>query len=287
MVNFKFVKSQLKNIIVLLIVFFVILFILFVPALTQNYLTTTIIFTKDGSSESSSQVLGAIPILSNVYFGPPGFIFMFIISLVLSHFLVSKEVDKGYFASWLTTPMSRKTILNSKLLILLTSIFSIYFLILIVQLISFPLRFQDFEVKDIGNIILANFVFIVLALLWASINWICITGFNKTSIALALSISISVLFIVFQALTLFASIPSLEYLKYFKYFTITSLFNSPFELSSIKSPLVTGDGTFISHAEILPIKALDFVWQIPLMLGATAGLFYLGNYLFIKKDLSL
>lgn len=61
-----------------------------------------------------------------LFFGIPGLILIFSFSLILNHILVTKEIDKGYLDSWLTMPMSRKTILNSKLFVLLSSILILY-----------------------------------------------------------------------------------------------------------------------------------------------------------------
>ncbi len=147
--------------------------------------------------------------------------------------MVSKEIDKGYLASWLTMPMSRKTILNSKLFVLLSSILILYGSVFVFQLIIFPIIFQDFKLQEFGYLVLYNLGLILLALLWASINLTFISYFNKSVISLSVATCISTVFILFQTMTLFSSIPGLEYLKYFKYMTIASLFNSPFKFGDI------------------------------------------------------
>lgn len=288
MINFRFVKSQFKNVRLVLIIFFIILFILLVPALTQNYLAenmTWIISPTGGWSGYSG--IGAMPYLSSTFFGVPGFILIFSFSLILNHILVSKEIDKGYLASWLTTPMSRKTIFNSKLFVLIASILMLYFSMFIIQLIIFPLMFQDFSWQAFAYLLLYNCGLILLAILWAAINWFFIASINKSVVSLAVAAGVSVVFVLFQTMSLFAMVPGLEFFKYFKYMTITSLLNSPFKFGPVpnhSSPVV---GTEVAIAPLLQIKALDFAWQYPVMLLLPYGLFYLGNNFLIKKDLSL
>lgn len=287
MINFRFVKSQFKNVTIPLIFFFLILCIILLPALTQNYLapTTTWIIDEHGTSGSGS--IGAMPYLTYSFFGIPGLILIFSFSLILNHILVSKEVDKGYLASWLTTPMSRKSILNSKLFVLLSSILILYVSAFMIQLIIFPIKFQDFKGQEFAYLFLYNFGLILLALLWSSINWFIIGSINKSVISLSVAATISVMFVLFKAMSLFAAIPGIEYFKYFQYFTITSFFNSPFKFGQIP-PLNPIIGiTEIKKAELLPINALDFAWQYPVMLIIPFALFPLGNYFLVKKDFFL
>ena len=289
MINFRFVKSQFKNVRLVLIIFFIIFFILLVPALTQKYLaeSMTRIMTPDGGISGYGGV-GAMPYLNNTFFGIPGFILIFSFSLILNHILVSKEIDKGYLASWLTTPMSRKTIFNSKLFVLLASILMLYLSMFIIQLIIFPLIFQDFSFQAFAYLLLYNCGLILLAILWAAINWFFIASINKTVISLSVAAGVSVVFVLFQTMSSFAMIPGLEFFKYFKYMTITSLFNSPFKFGPVPSlhypPTSVPE---VAIAPLLQIKALDFAWQYPVMLLLPYGLFYLGNNFLIKKDLSL
>ncbi|WP_342218649.1 ABC transporter permease subunit [Spiroplasma endosymbiont of Amphimallon solstitiale] len=287
MINFRFVKTQFKNVKIPLILFFIILCILIAPILTQDYLAPTITFIGEEHGVSCLGGLGAMTYFNFVFFGIPGLILIFSFSLILNHILVSKEIDKGYLASWLTMPMSRKTILNSKLFVLLSSILILYGSAFVFQLIIFPIRFQDFKLQEFGYLVLYNLGLILLALLWASINWTFISYFNKSVISLSVATGISTVFILFQIMTLFSSIPEVEYLKYFKYMTIASLLNSPFKFGDIPNITPAPGVTEVAKAPIFSIRALDFAWQYPIILIVPLGLFPLGNYFLIKKDLSL
>lgn len=284
MINFRFVKAQFKSIIIPLIIFLLILFIILIPALTQNYLAPTMTYV----SRMGTGRIGAMPYLTYTFFGPVGIILLFSFSLILSHILVSKEIDRGYFASWLTTPMTRRTILNSKLFILISAILILYFSALIIQLLIFPFRFQDFNIDALGRIILYNFGLILLALFWASINWFFITGLNKATLSISVASGVSVFFIVLYTMVFLSVIPGFDYLKYAKYGTITSFFNSPFVFGKIPErgpgdPVVDG----VVKAPLFALNALDFVWQLPVMFVFSLSLFPFGNYFVIKKDLHL
>lgn len=277
MINFKFVWAQFKKIRILLVLFFIFLIVLSLPALLIDNFDWTSVEVIHRLPDGSVGVVGTMPKIGGVfylkwsYFSFPGIILMSVMSLIVIYVLVSREVDKGYMASWLALPMSRRTILNSKLFLLLTSFFSLYFLAFIFQLIVFSIRFQDFEVQVFALLVIGNVVFLVLALLWTSINWFLITSFNKEIISFVFALLVLIFFLLFHILVFVSETDgNLQYLKNFKYLTIISLFDFP-----------------ANKSKEFFIKAYAYSWQIPLMLIATASLFYLGNYYFIKKDLSL
>lgn len=291
MINFRFVRTQLKNLIIPLIAFFVILLVLLIPALTQTYFAPAISIHKTPSSWSGSSQIGAGNILINVFFGIPGFVAIVAFSIIFIQILITKEVDRGYFASWLTMPMSRRTILNSKLFALLSAVLMAYGAIFLMQIIFFPIILKDFSALVFGNIILYNFALILLALVWTSINWFIMCSFNTGAKAISVAASISTFFIVSGILAMLGNlIDSLQFLKYFKYLTITSLLNSPFSFGPIPSfddsslpPNFSGT----KSAVICGAKAKDFVWQLPVMFVLPFGFFTLGDFIFIKKDLHL
>lgn len=290
MINFRFVKTQFKNIIIPLVIFAVILLVLIVPILTQDYLAPGTLYRDHGNGGASgSGIIGAMFLHPYIYFGIPGVIVLFAFSLILSHILISKEIDQRYFASWLTTPMSRRVILNSKLFVLIVSILILYLSFFVLQIIIFPLRFKDFSISMLGRIALYNFGLILLALFWASINWFFISFFNKGSISLSVASAVSIFFILCTGLSLFSANPQLEYLKFFRYFSIASLLNSPFQFGEVPEVPVfpPGKTTVVVSAKLFALKPLDYAWQFPLMFILPIGLFYWGNYYVIKKDLHL
>ncbi|WP_338961111.1 MULTISPECIES: hypothetical protein [unclassified Spiroplasma] len=68
MINFRFVKSQFKNVKIPLILFFIILCILIVPILTQDYLAPTMTFIGEEHGVSGLGGLGGMTYLNFVFF---------------------------------------------------------------------------------------------------------------------------------------------------------------------------------------------------------------------------
>lgn len=282
MINFKFVRTQFKNILVPIIVFVAVLIILIIPALTQPYFAPSVTREMIGSIPSTRYHLGAAMILANVYFGIPGFITIIVFSILLINILLTKEIDRGYFASWLTAGMSRKTVLNSKFFVLVSSFLIVYFAAFLFQIIFFSFLLKDFSGEVFLRILLYNFALLLLALLWTAINWVIICFFDKPAAAIGIAAAVSAFFVICTSLPQFAAIWNVDFLKYFKYLTITSLLNAPF---SFIPPALPDSGTAVG--EMLPIRTLDFAWQLPVMFALPFGLYPLGKMLIVRKDLQL
>ncbi|WP_368486554.1 ABC transporter permease [Spiroplasma sp. DGKH1] len=292
MINFKFVKAQFKSVIIPIIILFILFVVLLIPALILNSFAPGITIDKSGSGgpESSGELGGAILLPSTLY-GIPGFILMFAFGIVLIHILLVKETDRGYLASWLTTPMTRRTILNSKLFVILSSIMMVNIVMLILQLIFFAALYRDFHHQAQVDIVLASFSFLFLSFLWTAINWVIMGFFNKPGAALSVAIGVSTWFIICAILSQMSGIDAqFKFLKYFKYFTITSFFNLPFnfgDLPDVHDPSIPAGFHGTIYAEVKPIHALDFAWQMPVMIIVGAGGYYGGNLIVIHKDLAL
>ncbi len=170
MINFKFVKSQFKNIIITMIIFFffffVLFFVLLIPSLfCDTFAPAKYIYHSTKYGYGSKIRLSASQILSWTLYGIPAFILIFTFGIILIRILLVKEIDHGYMASWLTTPMSRNTILNSKLFVILSSILILNITILLLQLIFFSAIQKDFNKEVLGNVVLTSFSFLFLSLL--------------------------------------------------------------------------------------------------------------------------
>lgn len=277
MINFKFTRSQLKNIITPLIILFVILIILILPALTQGYFAPA----REVGNSGSIPIMGGELVIRNIFFGIPGFVTIAAFSIILSHILVSREIDRGYLASWLTLPISRKVILNSKFFVLISSLLVVYLSAFLFQVVFFLIFLKDFNFEVFARLALYNFSFILLVLLWTSISWMIICAFNKPSKSLSLASAIATLFIVCAVMIAVSSVNP----HFLKYFTITSFVNSPFKYADLPTP--PPDFRGIISAELLKINTLDFAWQLPVMLTLSIGLFPLSKLFISKRDLNL
>lgn len=279
MINFKFIKIHKKTLIILISIFFFLSLTLLVPLfLPENFGFSG--EHTDGPGDSSS----ATTLFSFFFYGISGFVLMFAFNIFLVYFIFIREIYNNSIGCWLTTQMSRKTILNSKIFTIIFSNFILIFSLLILELIFFKIRYSDFNSLEIYNIILINFSFFCLIILWAAIVWFVLLIINNATVSLSLISTLLILFCLFASLSATwdfvnnsahqhganADGTPLSFLRYFKYFTITSFFNLPFTFFKVVKP-----------------SALDYAWQIPFMILGSFSFFSLGNYIFIRKNLYL
>lgn len=279
MINFAFIKSQFKIVKTPTIIFFILLLIWTIPALTQEYFAPFRII--NGGSYYNNNVAGSG--LLTFFFFIPSMILLPIFSLILVNKLLLKEINKGYFGSWLTISMSRKTILNSKLFVILSSILVLNISILLIQLILFSSIFKDFNSQMVLYLFGYFLSLIFFSILFTSITWFISCYFcDKQSLSISLISGILTIFFVFYIISNYISlIPSLENLKFFKYFTITS-FLKPIIFSAPDS-----NNQGVNLGNIQNFDYINFSWQVPVVLILSGGLFILGNWFFCKKDLHL
>ncbi|AGM25251.1 ABC transporter permease subunit [Spiroplasma chrysopicola] len=289
MINFKFVKSQLKSIKTPLIIFSILLFTFLIPAFFYSYLAPYSMIEKTGGSSSTGSKGGAAQVLEYFYFGVPGSVLYIALSIILIHRLFSREVEKGYFGSWLTTPMSRRTILNSKLFTILSSIFVIQIAFIIIQFLFLGILTKDLMSDHIGSLLLFNFAFMILILFWISINWVIIIYFNKSTTGISIAVAILGFFSICSGIALLSVLPGFEQLKYLKYFSIQSLLNSPFHFDKPPRDVeLPPEFIGVVTGKILSgPKAIDYAWQIPVMLVTTIGFYVLGEWIICRKDFFL
>ncbi|QED24761.1 ABC transporter permease subunit [Spiroplasma citri] len=278
MINLKFVKLQFKNIKIILIISSILFFLLTILAITLKYFSpSTDIDVSDAASFVSFVMYGYGCCL----------IMIFPYSIITTHILLTKEIKEGYFACWLVLPMSRKAVLNSKIFTLISSIIILNVGSLFLQLILFSLVYKDFNQQNQINLVLTSFSFLFLWILWSFIVWVISCYFDKSGVSISILSFISILFLLFGILSFTGEIsgtsnPNLEKLKYLKFLTIISFFNSALNFADLPHSSLN-----IIIAEPLQPKSLDFCWQLPTMFVLSSGLFSLGNWIFIKKSLSL
>ncbi|AXF95244.1 hypothetical protein [Spiroplasma phoeniceum] len=278
MINLKFIKLQFKNIKIILIIWFILFLLLTILSTTVKYF----------SPATNINQLSGGQVINNIMYGYfCGLIMFFPYSIIVTQILLTKEIKEGYFASWLVLPMSRKTILNSKIFTLISSIIILNVGFLFLQLILFSLVYKDFNQQNQINLVLTSFSFLFLWILWSFIVWVISCYFDNSAISISLLSFISILFLLFGILSfvgekLSGSNTNLEKLKYLKFLTIISFFNSALNFTDLPN-----NNLNIIIANPLQPKSLDFCWQLPTMLVLSIGLFNLGNWIFIKKSLSL
>lgn len=281
MINFYFIKSQFKIVKNPIIIFFILLLILTIPALTQEYFSPYRIVDKNDRYYYSTGGPGG-SLFFTFFFFISSMILFPTFTIILINKVLLKEINKGYFCSWLATSMSRKAILNSKFFVILSSILFLNISILLIQLILFSSIFKDFNSKMALYLFLYFLSLIFFSILFTSITWFISCYFcDKQSLSISLISGILTVFFVFYVISNFISfIPNLENLKYLKYLTITTFLK----------PIIFGDPASNQGLNLGNIENFDYInfaWQMPVMLILFSGLFILGNWFFCKKDLHL
>ncbi|AGM26287.1 hypothetical protein SSYRP_v1c06970 [Spiroplasma syrphidicola EA-1] len=293
MINFKYAKSQFKSIKIPIILFSIFLFASLIPAFTYKYMAPYLSVSDIPNGNRQSQ--GAANMMDYTYFGLVGCALYFVFSIIMIYRLLNREVDKGYFAVWLATPMSRRTILNSKLFTILITIFSIQIALLIVQFTLLPILTKDFSAEIAGNLLLFNISYMLLILLWVSINWLIITYFDKATVGISVATAVTIVFIGFYMIFIFAREANFDKLKYFRFGSIRSLLNSPLHYAPLSSlygepgisPFPPGFVGVVTTEYLGGAKASEFAWQMPLMLGTAIGFYALGDWFICKRNFFL
>ena len=190
-----------------------------------------------------------------------GFIFLvipFIATIIVAINLVSAYVDSGSMSYLLASPNSRKTIISTQILALLTVIFAIISYCTALTIISSEAMFPG--ELDIVNLLTINLGLLALHMFLGGIAFLSSTIPNDTKFSIMFGAGIPLVFFIIEMLANIGG--KLENLKYF---TIFSLFK-PHEL-------LKGE----TNAYLL-------VWLMFIL----AIVFYaLSIYIFKKKDLSI
>lgn len=275
MLNFRFIKSQFKTVWVTILGFSIV-FTLFI-ALANIF---PVLGEKQEIGESfRSYSAGASVLLNMINFGFGSFAIFLSFGIAMSTILINKDINRGYIVSWITTSIPRKSIFNSKLFVIVSSTIIINLWIMIVEMASFSIRMEDFQ-QAVGHLLLGNLALLCFSLMIVSGTWIMFSIFRKNAIALGILFAVGVWFGLSFMMSNLSIFPGLENLKYFKYFTIQSLLNSPLKFAKFSSDPVAG----VEYAKILPLKALDYAWQLPLMFISAIGLFTYSQFLLKNKD---
>ncbi|PQP78530.1 hypothetical protein C6B38_05425 [Spiroplasma sp. ChiS] len=197
MINLKFVKLQFKNIKIILIIWSILFFLLTILAITLKYF----------SPATNIDVLSAASFVSFIICSYGCCLIMiFPYSIITTHILLTKEIKEGYFACWLVLPMSRKTVLNSKIFTFFSSIIILNVGSLFLQLILFSLVYKDFNQQNQINLVLTSFSFLFLWILWSFIVWVISCYFDKSRLSISILSLISILFLLFGILSFIGKI---------------------------------------------------------------------------------
>jgi len=190
-----------------------------------------------------------------------GFIFLvipFIATIIVAINLVSSYVDSGSMAYLLSSPNSRKTIISTQILVLLTFIIALITYCTVLTIISSESMFPG--ELDIPKLLIINLGLLALHVFLGAIAFISSTIPNDTKFSIMFGAGIPLVFFIIQMLANMGG-----KLEDFKYLTIFSLFQ-PHELLK---------GETNAYLFVL----LMFILAIVLYVSAF--------YIFKRKDLSI
>ncbi|WP_026389452.1 ABC transporter permease subunit [[Acholeplasma] multilocale] len=211
-----------------------------------------VFFFVDGLGSASNTI-------SSFYFLSLGVEVPIIFTSIIANSLITKEVERGHMAFYLSTPNSRTVIMFNKLITVLIFVLMTFASHMIVGGILITIRDTDITML-LWTKWMVNYAAFVTLLF--AIGWIFSCTFNKSSKTLLAGAGVPILFFVFNMIS---NIPNIG-LEFLQYISINSLFDP--------SAMITGG-------------AETWVGQTIALLVASSGLFGWGMYIFNKKDLPL
>lgn len=269
MLNFKFLKTQMKNSIWITLIFtFIFVFVsIFSMSFTKYFWNTEIV-----TEHSIVGYQGGLDFLQMItFFGPFGEILAVIFAISLVMKLINVEVNKGYMSSWLSLPMSRTSVFTTKICTFFISSFIIVLSNLLIEflIVAFKVAFKqypDFTGYEVAVLIKLNFGLLLAFLFIVSVTVLFSVLFDKLSYAITLSAVVPVFFIVLFLLGNLAYVFNLSFLRYFKYFTFFSLFQ---------------------YKQLINNYNLHFIWKFLLLLFFAGSMFFASFFLFKRKNLHI
>ncbi|ATZ18417.1 hypothetical protein ESOMN_v1c00310 [Williamsoniiplasma somnilux] len=286
MINLRLFKTQFSSIKIQAIIFILLPSLISLMFLSMpNYFHWTKV--------NDTPYVGAIGLLLDLtnIFSAVGFLIGFIsISFIIV--LFTKEINRGYMASWLTQPLSRKTIFMTKFALIITIIFITALLNFVIEALM-SLRFPDFNkiyenvdhTKDLFSLFLLNTNLFLMMFLLASIILLFAMLIKKSSLLIILSLAflILVMFIniidktVLEQITnKTETIKTLE--KIIGWINILNLFD-PEDIIAVKGDVIT--------QTIYGDRIEAIYWKMPTTLVTSSLLTYISMMIFNKKDLAL
>lgn len=264
MINFKFFKIQMKNTIWITAIFAIIFALISILGMSfTKYFWSTTIYDH-GVVEYN----GALELLHMVtLFGPLGEALAVVFAISLTMKLISIEINRNYISSWLSLPMSRRSVFLTKLFTIFISSLIIILFNLIVQFLIVAIKqYSDFAGAEATVLIKLNLGLLLSFLFIGSVIVLFAVLFNKVSYVLTLSALIPTFFIVLFLLGDLANTFNVKGLHYLKYLTFFS---------------------FFEYNQLIKNANLQFIWKFGLLIILTSSFFYGSFYLFKRKNLHI
>lgn len=267
MINFKFFKIQMKNTIWITVIFAIIFALISILAMSfTKYFWDETIHVPDNGGVIEYD--GALALLHMVtFFGPLGEALAVIFAIALTMKLISVEINRNYISSWLSLPMSRRSIFLTKIFTIFISSSIIVLFNLIIQLLVVAIKqYSDFAGAEAAVLIKLNLGLLLSFLFIGSVIVLFAVLFNKVSHVLTLSALVPAFFIILFLLGDLANTLNVKGLHYLKYITFFSFFD---------------------YRQLIKNANLQFIWKFILLIFLSGSCFYGSFYLFKRKNLHI
>lgn len=195
--------------------------------------------------------------LGSYFYGLLMLAFPMICYIILGNKLVSDLVDRGSMAYLLATPNTRRKIVMTQAVFLISTITVIVGFVTVLGIAFCSIQFPD--LLDVGKFLMLNAGVLLLHLAISGICFLASCVFNESRNAVMVGAGLPIAFLLIQMLS-----NSGESLEYLKYFTIFTLFNA--------QNIISGENF------VIPITILAVVGLI--LYGAAVKIFE-------KRDLSI
>lgn len=280
MINNRFLRIQLKRIWIPILVIGLIAGGFTFIVIGLDHLAPYVNSSSAGGSWSREHHNASFSLA--LYYRAILFSFLLVYAFICLIMLLLTEQDRGYVWSWLTSPMSRWTIFATKYLTMVIGLLIIQVWILLLQLILYGATMQDFK-ANAGNIFLSNFDVLVGVFFLASLMWLIGACFNRQWIPLLIISVVLVWCGITTTLGEMGKSNNVGWMKTMYYFSLFSLIHTPFE-HFMEPDFSGGDVNGVVLGEILPIRAGDYCWQIPVMAILGVGSFIGSQYILKNKN---
>ncbi|ATZ16038.1 ABC-2 family transporter [Entomoplasma freundtii] len=283
MINKKFLVSQLKNLMFVILIIGILMGLVSLLGLSSLSFSGYNRIEKSGSTVSTHLVPGGADLLKYGFFYTSAPILIVVYSLVSVINLFLKENSKGYLESWLTTTMSRATIYWTKFLAYVLGYLIIMFFTFIIQMIFYGALLTDFKL-GIGRLLLTELALFLFLFMIIILIWFGATAFNRTSTTVIVVLTLFFFFIVMWVISEIGSLTNNQIMINFKYATIFSLFNDCLIFQEGGEIVNKNPGLIYEYGKLLPIQKMAFVWQLPTMLVIAITFTIPGLYIYKNRS---
>lgn len=260
MINIPYFKQAIKSNLIFLLIFTVVL-CLFLTVICN-------VFTPESMTGIESAVNGTIAsniisgnsfveFLSNSFYAIMAILFPMLYSIIVGNNLIASKVDDGSMANYLSTPVSRRTIVITSALYLILSLVFMWVVATVVGIVAADIAQPDS--LDVDTFIMLNVGAFLFHFAVSSICFVASCIFNSSRNSLVIGGGIPIFFFIVNLLVKLS-----QDLEVLQYVTLTTLFNT--------SNIIAGS---------------DYIGDFILLAVIGIVLYIFGIEIFVRKNLPL